>query len=76
MSKAGRSTGLCSTGCRGARRITPATITRVVTMALVATLMVETISCSAEPGFVPAISQAFITQGIFILVTLPVRKVK
>ena len=40
---AGSRTSLCRTGCRGASRITPATITSVVTMALVATLIVEMI---------------------------------
>ena len=49
-------------------------ITNVVTIALVATLIVEIISCSGVPSVVPAISLEFITQGIFILVTFPVMK--
>ena len=56
--------------------MTPATITRVVTIALVATLMVEMISFSGVPTFVLAISLAFIAQGIFILVTFPVIKAR
>ena len=46
----------------------------LVVIALVATLIVETISCSGVPDSVPAISFEFITQGIFMFVTLPVIK--
>ena len=56
--KAGSRASFCRTGCSGTSRITPTRITSVVTMALVATLMVEMISCSGVPTSVPAISFA------------------
>ena len=71
---AGNNTGFCNTGCNGTIKITPTAITKVVTIALVATLMVEIISCSGVPSVVPAIYLEFITQGIFMLVTFPVIK--
>ena len=76
MSKAGTSTGFSSTGRSGIISTTPATMTRVVTMALVATLRVEMISFSGVPTFVFARSLAFMAHGIFILVTFPVIKAR
>ena len=76
LSNAGMSTGFSKTGRSGIINITPATITRVVTMALVATLIVEIISFSGVPTLVLAISLAFMAQGIFMFVTLPVIKAR
>ena len=45
-------------------------------MALVATLIVEIISFSGVPTLVLAISLAFMAQGIFMFVTLPVIKAR
>ena len=57
----------------GTNKITPTTITKVVTIALTATDNVEIISFSGVPTSVCAISLAFIAQGIFIFVRLPVK---
>ena len=74
--EAGTSTGFSSTGRSGIIRTTPTTMTRVVTMALVATLRVEMISFSGVPTFVFAISLALMAQGIFMFVTFPVIKAR
>ena len=48
----------------------------ISTIAVATSAMVEMISCSAVPGSVFAIEAAFIAQGMRILVTLPVMKLK
>ena len=57
-----------------AKNTTPKAIITVVTIVLVATLIVDTISPSAEPCLTPANSLALTAQGTFKFTKLPVIK--
>jgi len=74
LSKAGASTGDCSTGCRYPSSSTPRAITSVVVMEEVAMAMVEMTSPSSLPALTLAASMALRAAGTFRFVRFPVTK--
>ena len=65
--------GMVSSGCRGTSRITPMMMIMVVIMEEAAMAMLAMTSPSSVPWLTSAWVMAFMAQGSFRLVTLPVR---